>query len=173
MRRSQFTYSLPPELIAQSPLSERGASRLLVLNGADGSVRDLRFFNLPELLRPDDLLVFNDTRVIPARLYGRKDSGGRIEIMIERIRDPQRVSAQLRASKPPRAGSSILLDGGGTLKVLARLGDFYELAVEGPETVSQVLARIGHVPLPPYIARVDAAADRERYQTVYARDPGA
>jgi S-adenosylmethionine:tRNA ribosyltransferase-isomerase len=173
MRRSQFTYALPPELIAQQPVAPRSASRLLALDGASGTHRDLLFTDLPTLLRADDLLVFNDTRVIPARLHGTKETGGRVEILIERILDRRRALAQLRASKPPRPGARIVLEGGAAARVVARRGDFYELAFDGDESLPQVLERIGHVPLPPYITRADTPDDRSRYQTVYARDPGA
>jgi S-adenosylmethionine:tRNA ribosyltransferase-isomerase len=173
MRRSQFSYDLPSELIAQQPAEPRSASRLLHLDGAGGACRDLAFTDLPSLLRPDDLLVFNDTRVIPARVFGTKDTGGRVELLIERVLDRARLLTQVRASKPPKPGGRILLDGGIVARVRARPGEFYELELETEEPAIQVLERIGHVPLPPYIARADEARDRERYQTVFARAPGA
>jgi len=173
MRKSDFHYSLPAELIAQFPASPRTASRLMHLDGASGAVRDLRFTDLPSLLRAGDLLVFNDTRVIPARVHGRKDSGGRIEVLIERIRDAHRVLAQVRASKPPKPGQKLALEGDVTVEVRGREGEFYELAFDGEAPVTEVLERIGHVPLPPYITRPDETTDRERYQTVYARHRGA
>jgi S-adenosylmethionine:tRNA ribosyltransferase-isomerase len=173
MRKSDFHYSLPAELIAQFPASPRTASRLLHLDGASGALRDLRFTDLPSLLRAGDLLVFNDTRVIPARVHGRKDSGGRVEVLIERIRDARRVLAQVRASKPPKPGQKLALEGDVTAEVLGREGEFYELAFDGETPVAETLERIGHVPLPPYIARPDETTDRERYQTVYARHRGA
>ncbi|MGE5241627.1 MAG: tRNA preQ1(34) S-adenosylmethionine ribosyltransferase-isomerase QueA [Bacteroidota bacterium] len=173
MRKSDFHYSLPAELIAQFPASPRTASRLMHLDGASGAVRDLRFTDLPTLLRAGDLLVFNDTRVIPARVHGRKDSGGRIEVLVERIRDAHRVLAQVRASKPPKPGQKLALEGGMTAEVRGREGEFYELTFDGEAPVAEVLERIGHVPLPPYIARPDETTDRERYQTVYARHRGA
>ncbi len=173
MRKSDFHYSLPEELIAQFPASPRTASRLMHLDGASGAVRDLRFADLPALLRAGDLLVFNDTRVIPARVHGRKDSGGRIEVLIERIRDAHRVLAQVRASKPPKLGQKLALERGVTAEVCGREGEFYELAFDSAAPVAEVLERIGHVPLPPYIARPDQTVDRERYQTVYARHRGA
>jgi S-adenosylmethionine:tRNA ribosyltransferase-isomerase len=168
-----FWYELPEELIAQQPLPERSASRLLTLDGARGTLCDARVRDLPKLLEPGDLLVFNDTRVVPARLYGRKDSGGRVELLMERVLDAHRLLAQLRASKPPRAGSLIVLDGGVRAEVLGRSDDLYELRLLGGEEVWSTLERHGHVPLPPYIQRDDAADDRERYQTIYARRPGA
>ncbi len=166
-----FDYVLPPELIAQAPLPARGASRLLVLD--DGAATDCQFAELPALLRAGDLLVFNDTRVIPARLYGRKQSGGRVELLVERTLDDQRMLAQIRASKPLRAGARVQLDGGVEARVLAREAEFYELRLECEEAWPKVLERIGHVPLPPYIRREPAPSDRARYQTVYAAVPGA
>jgi S-adenosylmethionine:tRNA ribosyltransferase-isomerase len=173
MRKSDFNYSLPPELVAQYPASPRTASRLLHLDGANGACRDMKFSDLPALLRSGDLLVFNDTRVIPARLLGHKDSGGRVEVLIERLLDAHRVLAQVRSSKPPRPGQKLILEGGATAVVQGREGEFHALAFDTETPVTELLDRIGHVPLPPYIARVDEAADRERYQTVYARQRGA
>jgi len=173
MRKSDFHYSLPHDLIAQYPASPRTASRLLALDGAGGALRDLRFTDLPALLRAGDLLVFNDTRVIPARLFGHKDSGGRIEVLVERILDTHRVLAQLRASKPPKPGQKLTLEGNVTMTVQQREGEFYVLAFEMDTPVTEILERIGHVPLPPYIERADNASDSERYQTVYAHHPGA
>jgi S-adenosylmethionine:tRNA ribosyltransferase-isomerase len=229
MRKSDFNYSLPPELVAQYPASPRSASRLLHLDGASGACRDMKFADLPALLRDGDLLVFNDTRVIPARLLGHKDSGGRIEVLIERLLDAHRVLAQVRSSKPPRPGQKLILEGGATAVVQGREGEFHVLAFEiggqskksplplkgggeagvsrtdltpvragerahtifvrpggnegegvsrdscqpSVESAAEILDRIGHVPLPPYIGRVDETADRERYQTVYARHRGA
>ena len=173
MRKSDFHYSLPPELIAQYPASPRTASRLLSLNITNGSRRDLRFTDVPRLLQAGDLLVFNDTRVMPARLLGRKDSGGRIEVLIERILDVRRVFAQVRASKPPKPGQKLALDGGVIAEVRRREGEFYELVFAGDVPVTEILERFGHIPLPPYIARPDDLDDRERYQTVYAHHRGA
>ena len=173
MRKSDFNYFLPPELVAQYPVSPRTASRLLCLDGATGAHRDLGFTDLPSLLQAGDLLVFNDTRVIPARLFGRKDSGGHIEVLLERSLDAYRVLAQVRASKPLRPGQKLILDGGATAVAQGREGEFHVLAFDTETPVTELLDRIGHVPLPPYIARVDEAADRERYQTVYARHLGA
>jgi S-adenosylmethionine:tRNA ribosyltransferase-isomerase len=171
MRLSDFHYELPADRIAQYPPARRGDSRLLVLDGATGRVADHQFQDLPEFLRSGDLLVFNDTRVIPARLRGVKDSGGRTEILIERLLDPERALAQVRASKPPRPGGRIHV-GDGVLRVVARQGALYELALADGD-LPTFLERHGHVPLPPYIHRPDEAADRERYQTVYAARPGA
>lgn len=173
MRRSDFRFDLPPELIAQTPPPERGASRMLCLDGATGALRDGRFRDLPELLSPGDLLVFNDTRVLPARLHGRKDSGGRIEVLVERVVGEHEVLAHVRASKALRAGRSLSLDGGVQARVLERAGDLYRLRFADPRPVPALLEAIGHMPLPPYIEREDTDADRERYQTVYARRAGA
>jgi S-adenosylmethionine:tRNA ribosyltransferase-isomerase len=173
MQLSDFDYELPQELIAQAPLADRAASRLLALDGPSGEIGDRAFADLPQLLRPGDLLVFNDTRVIPARLFGRKSSGGRLELLVERVLDTHRVLAQLRASKSPKPGARIRLDGAGEAEVLERHGRLYELRFLAEEPAAELLDRHGHVPLPPYIERADAADDRERYQTVYARRPGA
>lgn len=173
MRKSDFNYSLPQELVAQYPASPRTASRLLHLDGASGEYRDMKFADLPALLRAGDLLVFNDTRVIPARLFGRKDSGGRIEVLIERLLDAHRVLAQVRASKPPQPGQKLTLEGDITVTVRSRDSEFYELAFDADKPVLDILERVGHVPLPPYIGRADETLDRERYQTVYARQRGA
>jgi S-adenosylmethionine:tRNA ribosyltransferase-isomerase len=170
MRRSDFDYPLPPELIAQAPLPQRSASRLLCLDGAGGRWSDRWMRELPDLLAPGDLLVFNDTRVVPARLAGRKASGGKVEILLERPLPGRRALVQLRASKPARPGTPILTDG-GELLVLARDGDLWEL--ELPEPALAFFERYGSVPLPPYIARAADAADRERYQSLLARVPGA
>jgi S-adenosylmethionine:tRNA ribosyltransferase-isomerase len=172
MRLSDFHYELPPELIAQQPLPERSASRLLCLD-AGGGLTDRRFRDLPALVAPGDLLVFNDTRVIPARLYGHKASGGKIEALVERVLGPDRVLAQVRASKPPRPGGVLHFEGGVDAEVIARRGEFYELLFSGGGEVYALLAAHGHIPLPPYITHADGAADRERYQTIYAREPGA
>jgi S-adenosylmethionine:tRNA ribosyltransferase-isomerase len=172
MRKDLFTFDLPPELIAQRPLEERRASRLLCLDRESGAIQHRQFTDLPGLLQPGDLLVFNDTRVIPARLFARKPTGGHVEILLERLLAGDRCLAQLRVSKKPAIGMQLELEGGGALEVLGRQGPFYELALVG-EGLTGVLERQGHMPLPPYIERADEAADRERYQTVYARRPGA
>ena len=172
MKRSDFHYDLPPELIAQQPLERRSASRLLHLPKASGAASDRLFADLPELLTEGDLLVFNNTRVIPARLHGRKETGGRVEVMIERLLNEHECLAQLRVSKPLRAGGKILLADGSCLLVVDREDSFVHLRSES-RGFSEVLEAFGHMPLPPYIEREDTEADRERYQTVYARVPGA
>ncbi len=171
MRLSDFDYSLPEHLIAQHPPQRRGDSRLLHLPAA-GAPRDLHFGDLPGLLRDDDLLVFNDTRVMRARLFGRKESGGRIEVLIERLSSPCHALAHVRASKSPRAGTRLFIDERIPLRVGGRRGDLFEL--HSPELeFAELMARHGHLPLPPYIRREDAAEDEERYQTVFAAREGA
>ena len=173
VKKSEFHYDLPAELIAQAPLAQRSASRLLVVDVPAKTFADRQFTDLTQFLRDGDLLVFNDTRVLPARLYGRKESGGAVEILIERITGAHEVVAQMGVSKKPKPGGHILLEDGSALTVLGREGEFYTLRHDGPETLEKLLLRLGHMPLPPYIARADDAADAERYQTVYARAPGA
>jgi len=172
MRLSDFDYDLPPELIAQHPASERTASRLLHLDGRSGRMEDRAFRDFVSLVDAKDVVVFNDTRVIKARLRGRKDSGGEVEILVERILDASRALAHVRASKAPKPGRQIVLARGGTLEVLGRQGELFELLfLDGP--VLDVLDAWGEVPLPPYISHAAEADDERRYQTVYARAPGA
>ena len=166
-----FDYPLPPELIAQAPLAERGGSRLLHLR--EDVLADRLFRELPELLQPGDLLVVNDSRVLHARLFGVKDSGGRIEVLVERICGEREVLAQVRASKPLRAGSSLRLEDAIDAEVLGREGEFYRLRFNQAATAAELLERHGRLPLPPYIERAAAAADEARYQTVYARRQGS
>ncbi|HVJ38349.1 MAG TPA: S-adenosylmethionine:tRNA ribosyltransferase-isomerase, partial [Stenotrophomonas sp.] len=173
MKKSDFHYELPEALIAQAPLAERSASRLMVVPPAPAALQDLQVRDLPELLQPGDLLVFNDTRVIPARLFGHKASGGRVEILIERLLGAQQARAQVGASKSPKAGSRIALDAGGEAEVLGRDGEFYVLRFIVPEPLEQWLLHAGRLPLPPYIRREPGVDDRERYQTVFARQAGA
>jgi len=171
MQTSDFDYDLPAELIAQFPLPERSASRLLVL-GRDGACADRHFRDLPGLLEPGDLLVFNETRVIPARLFASKPTGGRVELLVERVTGERTALAHGRASKPLRAGQELAIEGGGRLLVIGHRDGLVQ--VESPdEAVLALLQRAGHTPLPPYIERADEAADRERYQSVFARVPGA
>jgi S-adenosylmethionine:tRNA ribosyltransferase-isomerase len=172
MRRSDFHFDLPTELIAQQPLPDRGASRLLTLDGPSGALVDRKFANLPDLLAPGDLLVFNDTRVLPARLRARKETGGRVEILIERVLGWREAIAHVRASKSPRAGTRLFLGDGEALEVLGREEGLFRLGSRGAD-FHDLMRRHGHMPLPPYITREDDAADRERYQTVYGRREGA
>jgi len=167
---SEFDYELPAELIAQHPPRERRGSRLLHLR-ADGAIDDLAFSDLPRLVDERDALVLNDTRVIKARLAGRKASGGRIELFVERIVAPREALALIRASHPPAAGSALLVGEAVHVTVVSREEDLYRVAFD--EGVEGVLERFGAVPLPPYISHHPDAADTERYQTVYARAPGA
>ena len=171
MRRADFSYDLPPELIAQAPLPERSASRLLVLDGATGATSDRRFTDLPSLLSPGDLLVLNDTRVLPARVHGRKPTGGAVELLLERLTGPTRFLAHARSSKGFRAGGTVLLPGGHAARVEGRAGDLFELELDGD--AEAFFLEHGEMPLPPYIGRAAQDDDRERYQTVYAREPGA
>jgi S-adenosylmethionine:tRNA ribosyltransferase-isomerase len=173
MRRTDFSYLLPTELIAQYPLPERSGSRLLCVDGISGALVDRRFRQLPELLRAGDLLVFNDTRVIAARLLGVKESGGRVEVLIERVLGAHCVLAQVRASKSPKRGGRLLLEGRLEAEVVGRREELYELRFCDPRPVPEVLEEVGRVPLPPYIARAAEATDAQRYQTVYAARPGA
>jgi S-adenosylmethionine:tRNA ribosyltransferase-isomerase len=173
VKKSDFHYELPTELIAQAPLAQRSASRLLVVDAPAKQFADRHFGDLGDYLSAGDLLVFNDTRVLPARLYGRKETGGAVEILIERVTGTHDALAQLGVSKKPKPGSRILLDGGSELEVTGREGEFYTLRHAGAEPLEKLLVRLGHMPLPPYISRADDAADAERYQTVYARAPGA
>ncbi len=173
MRVSDFDYELPRDLIADHPAQPRSSSRLLELT-AGGALRDRRMDEFPDLLAAEDLLVFNDTRVIPARLFGYKDSGGRVEVLVERLLDAQRVLAHVRASKTPRPGSTLrLAEPRLPVEVLGRVGELFELRFAGDVPVLELLDRYGHVPLPPYIERPDQQADRDDYQTLYARHPGA
>ena len=171
MHVADFHFDLPESLIARHPLAERRGSRLLVLDGPSGELSHRHFADLLGYLRPGDLMVFNDTRVIPARLFGQKASGGKLEILVERVLDDERVLAHVRSSKSPKPGSRILIDGGAEAEMVARHEALFELKFAEP--VLPLLERVGHMPLPPYIDRPDEAEDRERYQTVYARNAGA
>ncbi len=172
MLRSEFAYHLPEDLIARYPCERRSDSRLLHLEGRSGAIRDRKFTDLPDLLRRGDLLVFNDTRVLPARLHGVKDgSGGRVELLLERSLDAYRILAQIRASKSPRPGSRLTLTGGHRALVTGKRGEFWELRFE--DEALGVFERVGEIPLPPYLQRAAEPLDRERYQTIYARVPGA
>ena len=173
MQRSDFQYDLPESQIASHPGKQRSASRLLYIDPGSDELRDARFVDFPEMLMPGDLLVFNDTRVIPARLQGIKESGGKIEVLVERITGDYEVLAQIRASKSPGPGSRLILEGAITVVVKERVNDLFRLEFPTEQPVMEHLQAHGHVPLPPYIKRVDEAADHERYQTIYARVPGA
>jgi len=172
MRRTDFDYQLPQELIAQRPAERRSASRLLCLN-PDGTLADRHMPDFAEMLVPGDLLLFNDARVIPARLRGIKDSGGQVEVLIERVLDATHALAQVRASKPPKPGSKLLLARDALVAVVeGREGEFYKLNFE-TDDLQAALEQHGELPLPPYIEHPASSDDRERYQTVFARVPGA
>jgi S-adenosylmethionine:tRNA ribosyltransferase-isomerase len=173
MLRSDFQYHLPSTHIARHPSRVRSASRLLCINPVSGELHDGRFGDFPGKLDPGDLLVFNDTRVIPARLQGVKETGGKVEVLIERITAKHEALALVRASKPPRPGSRLLLDDSITAQVIERIDDLYRLEFTGRQSVLDMLETHGHVPLPPYIGRGDEPQDRIRYQTIYAKTPGA
>ncbi len=166
MRRQDFSYQLPDQLIARQPAAERRGSRLLQLDGPSGRLTHSQFPDLLDCLQSGDLMVFNNTRVIPARVFGKKPSGGRVEVLVERVLDEHRVLAHTRASKSPKVGTEIILEDSTAVRVLGRQEALFELAF--PEPVLAVLERIGHMPLPPYIDRPDEDADKERYQTVYS-----
>lgn len=168
-----FDFELPAHLIAQSPAQQRSAGRLLHLDGKTGALTDNQFKQLPEYVTRGDVLVFNDTRVIKARLTGSKDSGGKIEVLVERVLAADRVLAQVRASHSPRAGSRLALGDGAGATVVGREGEFFELQFDACPNVYDLLEQHGSVPLPPYITHAADASDEARYQTVYARTPGA
>ena len=171
MRVSEFDYALPEELIAQHPPSERTASRLLHLDAASGRIEDLAFTDLPALVGKRDTIVLNDTRVIKARLTGKKASGGKIELFVERVLGAREALALIRSSHAPRAGNELIVGDGARVTVAGRERDLYR--VRFAEDLDQVLERCGAVPLPPYIRHAPDAADAKRYQTVYAERPGA
>jgi len=173
MRRTDFHYDLPQQLIALYPPEKRGSSRMLCLDPTNNSLSDRSFRDFPALLNPGDLVVFNDTRVIPARLYGRKQTGGKVEVLVERITGRQQVLAHVRASKTPGTGTRLEFAAGVSATVTGRVEDLFRLEFTGQDSTLEVLERHGHVPLPPYIRRGDEAADHERYQTIYASRPGA
>ncbi|SPW29254.1 S-adenosylmethionine:tRNA ribosyltransferase-isomerase [Edwardsiella tarda] len=175
MRVSDFTFELPDELIARYPQAQRSACRLLSLDGPTGKREHGVFTDIVDKLQPGDLLVFNNTRVIPARLFGRKESGGRIEVLVERVLDRARVLAHVRASKAPKPGAALLLGDNEEIRatMLARHDTLFELGFEDERDVLTILNAAGHMPLPPYIDRPDDEADRELYQTVYSTRPGA
>ena len=180
MRLSDFHYELPEELIARYPTAERTASRLMVLHGSSGEVEHKRFVDFLDYLEEGDLLVFNNTKVLPARLWGMKVTGGRLEVLVERVLDETRVLAHMRSSKSPKAGAEIMLVADpqsdellARARVLGRQDALFELQFLGDESAIAVMNRIGHMPLPPYIDRDDELADRERYQTVYGSREGA
>ncbi|EGR1894072.1 tRNA preQ1(34) S-adenosylmethionine ribosyltransferase-isomerase QueA [Vibrio vulnificus] len=175
MQVSDFHFDLPDELIARYPQSERTASRLLQLNGNTGAVKDGSFKDVLELVQAGDLVVFNNTRVIPARMFGRKESGGKLEVLVERMLDEKRFLAHVRSSKSPKPGTLVFLgeEDQYSAEMVARQDALFELHLKADKPILEVLEEIGHMPLPPYIDRPDEDADKERYQTVYNQKPGA
>ena len=173
MRTEDFNFYLPPELIAQHPTFDRASSRMLHVNGVDGSISDKLFIDLPQHFHAGDLLVFNDTRVIKARLYGQKHSGGNVEVMIERVINEKIAYAQIRASRAPKVGSQIKLADAFDVEVTARHDDLFELRFLSETAVLDLLDQYGALPLPPYITHAATSADEERYQTVFSKHLGA
>jgi S-adenosylmethionine:tRNA ribosyltransferase-isomerase len=173
VRLDDFDFELPPELIAQSPAAERAQSRLLCVDGEGDVPVDRRFRDIIDLVSPGDVMVFNDTRVIKARLAGRKKTGGRVEVLIERVLTGNHAFAQVRASHPPREGSALVFADAVEATIVERRGDFFKLRFENCDDLFALLERRGSVPLPPYIDHPASSADEARYQTVYARAPGA
>ena len=173
MRVSDFFFDLPTELIARFPKTDRTGSRLMLLEGDSGAITDLGFKDILAQLNAGDLMVFNNTRVIPARMFGQKSTGGKIEVLVERLIDKNTVLAHIRASKSPKVGAELLLEGKAKATMVARHGALFELKFHGEQSVLSILDDIGHMPLPPYIDRPDEDSDRERYQTVYNEKPGA
>ncbi|MGP5308546.1 tRNA preQ1(34) S-adenosylmethionine ribosyltransferase-isomerase QueA [Vreelandella alkaliphila] len=173
MQRADFHFELPDELIARYPSEQRSDCRLLCVDGQSGALEHRRFADLLELLEPGDLLVFNDTRVIPARLHGHKASGGKVEMLLERPLDSHRGLAHIRSSKSPKPGTELIFEGDIHAVVEGRRDALFELRFLGDTPMIALLEKHGHMPLPPYITRDDELSDRERYQTVYARRDGA
>ncbi len=175
MQVSDFHFDLPDELIARYPQPERTASRLLQLDGNTGELVDGTFTDVLSQVQPGDLVVFNNTRVIPARMFGRKESGGKLEVLVERMLDDKSILAHVRCSKSPKPGSTIIVGDNDeySAEMVARHDALFELKFNADKTVLEILEEIGHMPLPPYIDRPDEDADKERYQTVYNQKPGA
>ena len=173
MKTSDFGFDLPEHLIAKYPTADRTASRLLHLKGKTGAVADYQFPQMLRLVEEGDLLIFNDTRVIPARLLGQKSSGGKVEVLVERMLEDNRVLAHVRASKAPKVGSMLRLENALDVEMLGRDGALFELRFLTDMSVLECLEQYGHMPLPPYIDRPDEDSDKERYQTVYNDKPGA
>ena len=171
MRRQDFSYQLPDELIAFQPAEKRSGSRLLYLDGPSGQMKDQQFLDLLDHLQAGDVMVFNDTKVIPARVFGCKASGGKVEILIERVIDTHRALAHIRASKSPKPNTHILLDNGVSIEVTGRREALFE--IRSVQALLPLLDEVGHMPLPPYIDREDTLEDQSRYQTVYGRHEGA
>lgn len=173
MQVKDFHFELPEELIASFPLEQRSASRLLSVNGDSGELNHGQFTDVLELIQPGDLMIFNDTRVIPARLFGTKESGGKVEVLVERVLDDKRALTHVRSSRSPKPGTKLILEGGIEAEMVARHENLFELKFLIEGGLVQALEQHGHMPLPPYMKREDQLEDRERYQTVYNKKPGA
>ena len=173
MQVVDFHFDLPEHLIAKSPKKDRASSNLMSLNGDSGEILHNQFQQILDFVNPGDLMIFNNTRVIPARLFGQKASGGKVEILVERVADEHTVLAHVRANKSPKPGNILILEGEVEAEMIGRHDDLFELKFLGDETVLSALERKGHMPLPPYIDRPDTEEDKERYQTVYNEKPGA
>lgn len=174
MRLNDFSFDLPSDLIARYPLAERSASRLLCVDSKNNALQHQHFGHVIDLIQEGDLLVFNDTKVIPARIFGQKATGGQAEVLVERILDKQRILAQVRVSKAPRPGSILQFPGDIQLEILAKQEQFYELYYHKTDrTILEVIESIGQIPLPPYMHRLPDESDKERYQTVYAKHKGS
>lgn len=173
MQVKDFSFELPEQLIARFPKAERSSSRLLAMNKQSGELSHHIFKDIADLLQPGDLMVFNNTKVIPARLFGQKSSGGKVEVLVERMLDNKRFLAHVRASKAPKPGTVLLLENSAEVRMNQRHDELFELEVLGDEPVLEMLERLGHMPLPPYIDRPDNEEDKARYQTIYNEKPGA
>ncbi len=173
MKTQDFTYDLPEELIAQEPLSDRSSSRLLTLNRQTGAIEDKNFSQIISFLKPNDILIFNNTKVINARLFGKKQTGGKIEVLVERVVDSKTVYAHVKSSKSPKAGAKLILEDEVITTVLGRKDELFHLEFNSEMSTLEILEEYGHVPLPPYIERNDRESDKNRYQTVFAKTPGA
>lgn len=173
MKVADFSFDLPDELIARYPQPERSASRMLQVDASTGELTHSQFGDIVAAINPGDLLIFNDTRVIPARLLGQKVSGGKVEVLVERVLDEHHVLAHVRANRAPKAGVRVRLEDAFEAEVIGREGALFKLHFDAAQTVLELLEAHGHMPLPPYIDRPDEDSDRERYQTVYNRKPGA
>lgn len=173
MQVADFHFDLPEHLIAKAPKAERSSSKLMVLDGETGDISHHIFSDILALVEPGDLLIFNNTRVIPARMFGQKESGGKVEILVERLVDETTVLAHVRANKAPKPGNMLILENDVKAEMIQRHDDLFELKFHCAQSVLDVLEQKGHMPLPPYIDRPDTDEDRERYQTVYNEKPGA
>lgn len=173
MQLSDFHFDLPEELIARYPMTRRSESRLLCLDAASHNLDHKKFYDIIQLVEPGDLLVFNNTRVIPARLVGHKETGGQVELLAERVLDDKRILGQLRVSKSPQIGGKIIFANGVELEVTGREDKFFELKYSGERTILDVIEEIGQIPLPPYMRRSAEESDKERYQTIYAKHKGS